>query len=141
MPPKKSKCKGKVQKRTKHDSDSEGETEELVVTQHENALPQDVPDAQPIRQIHELVFQDAEDGDGEDDGDLPPKAKRAKVSENISAQQEQILVDWFSENPLFYDQSLKDFKNKGKRDRLLEDKAKELNMSGSYTLIKLYRCT
>jgi hypothetical protein len=43
-----------------------------------------------------LEFPYAEDG--EDDGDLPPKAKRAKVSENISAQEEQILVEWFSEN-------------------------------------------
>jgi hypothetical protein len=37
-----------------------------------------------------------------------------QFSENISAQQEQILVDRFSENPLFYNQSLKDFKTKGK---------------------------
>jgi hypothetical protein len=48
-----------------------------------------------------------------------------------SAHQEQILVDWLSENKISDDQSLKDFKNKWQRDKLLEDKAEGLNWSGS----------
>ena len=56
--------------------------------------------------------------------------KTAHVSDGLSIDQEKDLVDLFAENPLFYDQTLKDFKNHAKSDHLLDTKGKDLGMSG-----------
>ena len=59
----------------------------------------------------------------EDDG--APTRKRAHVSDALSVAQEQDLADFFSDNPLFYDQTLKDFTNCGKRDHMLDTKERD----------------
>ena len=55
------------------------------------------------------------------------------MHDELTMAQEQDLVEFFAEHPLFYDQTLKDFKNHPKKDRLLDDKGKELGMSGECT--------
>jgi hypothetical protein len=52
------------------------------------------------------------------------------VSEQLTVAQEQDLVDWFSAHPLFYDQTMKDFKKRAKRERLLDEKAKLMGLKG-----------
>ena len=77
--------------------------------------------------IPEATQEDPEDPD-EDSG--APARKRAHIADELTKTQEQDLVDFFAEHPLFYDQTLKDFKNCPRRDRLLDYKGKELGMSG-----------
>ena len=67
--------------------------------------PQNLLNEAPVARAEPAQGMDseAEDSDcDEDEDDLPPKATRAKVSENISVQVEQVLVDWFYEHPLFF---------------------------------------
>ena len=76
--------------------------------------------------------------DDEDESDQEETAvKRMKVADQLTFEQEQELAEWFSENSLFYDQSLKEFKKRGKRDRLLQEKASKMGLTGdqrwSYT--------
>ena len=56
--------------------------------------------------------------------------KRAHVSDELTIAQKQDLLDFFADHPLFYNQTTKDFKNRSKKDPLLDDKGKELGMSG-----------
>ena len=59
----------------------------------------------------------------EDSDDGLPRIKRRHVpNEQLSPEEEQSLVEWFSEHPLFFDQTEADFKNKGKKERLLAEK-------------------
>jgi len=72
---------------------------------------------------------DAEvEADVEGDGDEPATKKR-KLTVMLSEDQEEGLVEWFQEHELFYNQKLKEFKLKDKKDRMLSDKAKELKIS------------
>ena len=56
--------------------------------------------------------------------------KRGHVSDNLTIAQEQDLADFFSDNPLFYDQTLKEFKMKAKRDHMYDTKVKEMGLTG-----------
>ncbi|KAK4320402.1 hypothetical protein Pmani_008711 [Petrolisthes manimaculis] len=67
--------------------------------------------------------------ESDDDEDWP--RKKSKISCQLSPKQEEELVEWFSAHPIFYDRSERDFnKNKGKREVLLEGKAKEMGITG-----------
>jgi len=68
------------------------------------------------------------EADVEGDGDEPATKKR-KLTVMLSEDQEEGLVEWFQEHELFYNQKLKEFKLKDKKDRMLSDKAKELKIS------------
>ena len=37
--------------------------------------------------------------------------KKVKIPDSFTGAQEQALVEWFSEHPIFFNQSEKDFKN------------------------------
>jgi hypothetical protein len=71
-----------------------------------------------------------EEGPEQDDEAIP----RAKVSEILTIAQEEDLVEWFQVHPLFYDQTLKDFKMRAKRERLLDEKAKLMGLNGTCPL-------
>ena len=43
--------------------------------------------------------------------------------------QEEGLVDWFNVNEMFYNQNLRELKNKDKNEKMMSEKAKELNIS------------
>jgi hypothetical protein len=66
--------------------------------------------------------------DDEEDEEEP--VKRPKVSEQLNMDQEQELVEWFSQSAIFYDQAMKDFKLRNKRNRLLDEKAKSMGLTG-----------
>ena len=51
-------------------------------------------------------------------GLLPPK-KLSSMSKCLTVEQGQMLGDFFAVNPIFYDQTRKDFKDRGKRKHLL----------------------
>ena len=66
----------------------------------------------------------------QDDYDEHPRKKRKKGNVTFTDAQEEALRDWFQENPLFYDQSKREFKNKVKKDRMVKWKARELGVTG-----------
>ena len=66
--------------------------------------------------------------EGEEEGP-PPHPKKSSVSDSLSPDQEQKPVDFFASNPLFYDQTLHDFKNKSKKDHLLGTIGSEVGLS------------
>ena len=70
--------------------------------------------------------------------DGAPSRKRAHVSYNLTVEQEQDLVNFFSDNPLFHDQTLKEFKMRAKRDHMLDTKAKEMGFTGECHFIVTY---
>ena len=77
-----------------------------------------------------LATQSDEDDD-EEDG--VPSRKKINVSEIMIKDQEQQLVEFFASNPLFYDQTLKEFKDWSKKDRLLAEVGADLGMTGGCT--------
>ena len=62
------------------------------------------------------ALSDHED-EGQEEG--PPPPRKSSVSASHSADKEQKLVDFFAFHPIFYDQTLKEFKDKTCRDHLL----------------------
>ena len=61
--------------------------------------------------------------------DIEPFMKRRKVTVPFTDKQEDDLVVWFKDNVIFYNQSLREFKLKDKKVRLMLEKAKEFNIS------------
>lgn len=51
-------------------------------------------------------------------------------SMKLTPQEEQELAEFYEENFRFYDKSLSDFKNSKKKDRLLQEKAGTMNLTG-----------
>ncbi|XP_063594460.1 uncharacterized protein LOC134771454 [Penaeus indicus] len=47
---------------------------------------------------------------------------------NLTGEQERDAVEWFQEHEIFYNKKLTDYKNTGKKARLLEEKAAELSV-------------
>ncbi len=85
---------------------------------------------------HILIREMGGDGDntprdssdeGGDDGTL--KRKRFP---DIPLEVEQGLCEWFSDHPSFYDMADFSFKNRQRKDRLLSQKASEINISGKF---------
>lgn len=68
--------------------------------------------------------QEPEDGE-----DLAESQEGGEAGPRIPPAAEEHLAEWFRDNPLFFDQTHMDFKNKSKKDRMLEQKAKELGIT------------
>ena len=73
--------------------------------------------------------EDTDTEEDESDDGLPSIKRRHVPNEQLSPEEEQILVEWFAEHPLFYDQTETDFKNRGKKDRLLSEKGKDFKIT------------
>ena len=69
--------------------------------------------------------------DNEDEGqeEGPPPPKKSSVPDSLSADKEQKLVDFFAYHPIFYDQTLKEFKDKTRHDHLLGVISTELGLT------------
>ena len=61
--------------------------------------------------------------------DIEPCQTRRKVTVPFSDEQELDLVGWYRTLEIFYNQCLKEFKLKDKKDRLMLDKAKQMGIS------------
>ena len=127
MPPKVFKGKGRGKR-----------TADPVPDTSEGGLLEETTDIIPETQALPATPEAQEDPD---EANTPPPTssgdwgKKKKVPENLSAAQEQTLADWFSEQPMFFDQTHRDFKDRQKKDRLLADKGKELGMSGKHNTL------
>lgn len=54
---------------------------------------------------------------------------------NLTGEQECDVVDWFQEHEIFYNKKLTDYRETGKKARLLEEKAAELSLHGECNLM------
>ena len=84
----------------------------------------------PAATATQATQSDAEDDDEEDGA--PPR-KKINVSEQFTMDQEQQPIEFFAANPLFYDQTLKEFKDRCKKDRLLTEMGTDLGMTDGCT--------
>uniref|UniRef100_UPI00358F4CC3 uncharacterized protein n=1 Tax=Myxine glutinosa TaxID=7769 RepID=UPI00358F4CC3 len=122
MPPKKGKGHGKS---TQPEPDPECDVGEILAKIHPVPATQDDPAWDtPTEQ------QDAGDDLAEDE----TAAKRNKMPE-LEPAVEQALCEWFADHPLFYNMSDVSFKNRQRKDHLLDQKGKELNMRGDQLAI------
>ena len=56
--------------------------------------------------------------------------KKKSVSKTLSLEQEQRLAEWFSDRSLFYDQKVKSFKDKHLKNAMIDEQAKNFNLTG-----------
>ena len=54
------------------------------------------------------------------------------MTEQLTEDQEQELVDFLASNPIYYDQVQKDFKHRAKKSQLANQKGPEMGMTGGY---------
>ncbi|XP_034021426.1 uncharacterized protein LOC117505992 [Thalassophryne amazonica] len=69
--------------------------------------------------------------DSEEERGVPKHAKRRtklQPTSDLTEEQEDELVEWIRKRPIFYDQSMREFKNKHKKNRLWEMKAKKMGV-------------
>lgn len=79
--------------------------------------------------MSDSILNEEEDSALQDE-ELGLRARRCKVPDSLTDEQEDALAEWFQSQPLFFDQSVRDFKNKDKRERLLEEKARDFGLQG-----------
>ena len=75
--------------------------------------------------------EEAPEGTGDEDGE-DQFVRKKLIAEQLTVTQEEELAEWFSVHPIFYDQSARDFKDRQKKDRLLNEKAEEYGLTGKY---------
>jgi len=73
--------------------------------------------------------EDADDGEAG-----PATGKPAQQSYNFTARQEEKLVNFFAENPCFWDKPSANFMNKNHKDRKLTEISEELVCDGRYKI-------
>ena len=57
------------------------------------------------------------------------------MSDCLTVEQEQKLVDFFAANPIFYDQTMTEFMDRGKREHLLGVIGAEIGITGKCTFL------
>ena len=62
-----------------------------------------------------------------------PLPKKIHVSESMDMEKEEKLVNFFTSDPIFYYQTLKEFKDQGRKDHLLAVMGAKLGMTGKCT--------
>jgi hypothetical protein len=59
-----------------------------------------------------------------------PLQKKRRQNLNFTDEQEEELVDWLKGHPIFYNRGSKEYKDAQKKQRLLEEKAHEIDAPG-----------
>ena len=91
-------------------------------------------------QIHDESY--AEEGAEENPEDPKGKGNKRKKVETVSlkSEDEEGVMEWYREHPMFYDNAKRDFKNKALKDRIMGDKAKELKLTSKYIKKNVKTC-
>ena len=102
-----------------------------VVGQHSQPSP---PGAQPVLESPAKTPRKQNKRKQANPQPLPPNIQEEDEATDASEPRirpdvEERLVDWFADHPIFYDQRLKEFKERGKRDRLLRIISEEVGLS------------
>jgi len=69
-----------------------------------------------------------------DTNDSTPSGKQKRMGTNFTEEQEEEIVRWFKDSPIFYDQTRRDFKNKAKREKMMNEKAAEFGVPGEHII-------
>ena len=86
---------------------------------------------------------DAKEGaEGGEENIEDPKAKRRRKVETVAlnSEDEEMVIEWYREHPIFHDQSKREFKNKVMKDHIMGEKAKELKFTSKYFFKHLKKC-
>jgi len=89
--------------------------------------------------LHDLVGKDSTETIATDDyagGPLKTFKKRDELCQLTTAHEVE-LVSWFQENRCLYDKSLREYRETEKKNKIYEDKAHELGLTGELTLFFL----
>lgn len=83
--------------------------------------------------ISDSLSEDEEHEEGprsshQDDSPVMCSGRVSRLS--LTEEQEVSIVEWYRQNPLFYDKSERDYKNRDRRDAMLNEKARELSITG-----------
>ena len=70
---------------------------------------------------------------GQEEG--PPPPKKSNMSNSLDADKEQNFVDFFASHPIFYDQTLKEFKDQIRHDYLQGIIGSELGLTSKCTFL------
>lgn len=65
----------------------------------------------------------------------PVTKKKRRPALLLTQQQEDEIVDWIKDRPLLYSKGLKEYKDVAKKERLWEEKARELNLESTALLM------
>ena len=82
------------------------------------------------------TLSDSEAKEGQEEGPPPPK-KHCSVSDNLTAEQEQQLVDFFAVNPIFYDHTHQKFKDRHKKEHLLGEIGGKIGITSKCTFVSM----
>jgi hypothetical protein len=114
---------------------SEEEEEEASHTSKRPRLDQATVESTAIPSATVTSASTLSGGEEEPEVVSHPAAKKSSVADSMSIDKEQKLVDFFSSHPIFYDQTLKEFKDKGRRDHLLTVIGTELGLTSKYKIL------
>ena len=85
-----------------------------------------------VTSAHDVVRETEPETRDSGDESVEQAAFNKKKVPELEPAVEQAICEWFADHSLFYDMSDANFKNRQRKDRLLDQKGKELNMSGKY---------
>ena len=83
---------------------------------------------------------DSEVGEGPLHHDTQPEKRKKKkaVPLTLTEQQEDDVVEWIRDNPILYSKGLKEYKDTARKQRLWEEKGRELNLESATVLMTWY---
>ena len=89
--------------------------------------PEELEEVVKNRQLEPVVSESgvAVGDAGNQDG------KMKRICNNFSERQEEVVVEWFIDNPLLYNKCLKEYKNKEKKTVMWTEMAVRLDLPGT----------
>lgn len=81
-------------------------------------------------EVHQRVDDDDEIETVSIDGDEIEPVSQTPKSYKVTQDVEDILVEFFSAHTIFYDKSLKGYRDKGRKDAALEEVATKVGLTG-----------
>ena len=111
---------------------------------HES-VPQDCQDEMQLERAEEIIESrnadaDADAAAADDDQDNETRedtgeeliARRKRVYNNFTEEQEEAIVQWLKENPILYSKGMCEYKNKEKKAAMWVEMAFKLDITGMY---------
>ena len=65
-----------------------------------------------------------------DEEDATGKSKKASITQMLDEEHEEDLTEWWRDNPGLYDKSIKTYRRKARKDKLIAEKAARLGVMG-----------
>ena len=111
------------------DSDDDDVTQDA---QDQSAMEEPPPDDDNTQQEEDVAVVDpmtlgsgADDDETTDDGTAAGKTRSVTLSKRVEGE----IAEWLQDNPFLYDRGHQHYKNRAKKTKAMEDKAKELGIT------------